>query len=54
MMQCAMISWTWKATSILMRYERFVFSVVGAPCACTVRQMNGRKHRSGKFCGFLL
>jgi len=54
MMQCAMISWTWKATSILMRYGTSVFSVVGAPCAYTVRRMNGTIQCSGNFRGFLL
>lgn len=37
MMQCAMISWTWKATSILMRYETFVFPVDGL---YIMRQLN--------------
>lgn len=41
MMQCAMISWTWKATSIRMRYETLDFSVVKAPCAYSVGEMNG-------------
>ena len=36
-MQCAMISWPWKATSIPTRYEMFVFSVDGA---YTTRKLN--------------
>jgi hypothetical protein len=39
MMQCAMIFWNWKATSILMRYAKFVFSV---DVAYIMRQLNGQ------------